>query len=243
MLPKEVVTDALTLHGLYQIFSGAPRKNILHYGPLLLSEIGKANHWGTHRFTAYCMGTIAAEVASFDATAGEGASHHDSRRPFGAYDSQHNKLGNTTPATRAGLAKAYPDYVDPKDGETYRGRGFIQLTGRTNYATYGARLHLDLLNHPELAAVPENSVHIFIRFITDRWHSIGRALSHGDLRGARAAVNGGSNGLPPFIRTYSKVIDMIDPSEAQKLKHWVISKLRQDQSGFMLPSERGFIRC
>jgi putative chitinase len=243
MLPKEFVTNALTLHGLHQILPGAPHKNILHYGPLLLTEIGKANHWGTPRFPAYCLSTIAAEVATFDATAGEGGSHHGSKRPFGRYDSQPNKLGNTTPSTRMVFAKIYSDYVDPKDGENYRGRGFIQLTGRANYLTYGARLHLDLLNHPELAAVPQNSVHIFISYIVDRWQSIGRALSRGDLRTARAAVNGGSNGLPTFIRAYCKVMDMTAPSEAKQLRRWVIERLKQGQAGCMLPNDRGFIRC
>jgi putative chitinase len=36
------------------------------------------------------------------------------------------------------------------DGERYKGRGYIQLTGRENYARAGKALGIDLVNHPEL---------------------------------------------------------------------------------------------
>ena len=37
------------------------------------------------------------------------------------------------------------------DGILSAGRGFVQLTGRTNYGNAGSELGLDLLNHPDLA--------------------------------------------------------------------------------------------
>ena len=40
------------------------------------------------------------------------------------------------------------------DGRKYRGRGFIQLTGRSNYAIASSELNIDLINNPELAAFP-----------------------------------------------------------------------------------------
>ena len=41
------------------------------------------------------------------------------------------------------------------DGEKYKGRGYIQLTGKDNYARAGQALGLPLAKHPELVEKPE----------------------------------------------------------------------------------------
>lgn len=43
----------------------------------------------------------------------------------------------------------------PGDGRLYKGRGPIQLTGRANYEKATLALGVDLVNHPERAALPE----------------------------------------------------------------------------------------
>lgn len=43
------------------------------------------------------------------------------------------------------------------DGYTYRGRGLIQVTGKSNYARVGATLNLDLIAHPELLEQPQHA--------------------------------------------------------------------------------------
>lgn len=86
--------------------------------------------------------------------------------------------------------------VQPGDGCKFHGRGFIQLTGRTNYRDYGSALHLDLENDPDLALDVEAASRIFALYF--KRHSVDRLADHGEWEAIRRAVNGGLNGWPAF---------------------------------------------
>ena len=79
------------------------------------------------------------------------------------------------------------------DGERFRGRGLIQITGRANYASCGTALGLDLLGSPELLELPQNAARSAGWF----WESHGcNALAdNGDARAITKRINGGVNGL------------------------------------------------
>ncbi len=53
-------------------------------------------------------------------------------------------------------------------GRKYRGRGFIQLTGRGNYLKAGQYLGIDLVNNPEMAAFPSIASKIAVWYWTSR---------------------------------------------------------------------------
>lgn len=59
------------------------------------------------------------------------------------------------------------------DGWKYRGRGFIQLTGRSNYRRYGKLLGVDLEGKPDLANDPEVAAMIAVVYLLDRYKSSG----------------------------------------------------------------------
>ncbi len=74
------------------------------------------------------------------------------------------------------------------DGFRYRGSGYKQLTGRTNYRTIGKLVDLDIEANPELAREPEAAARIAFKF----WDATGCSplADRGDVEGVTAKING-----------------------------------------------------
>lgn len=93
--------------------------------------------------------------------------------------------------------------VVPGDGPRYKGRGYIQLTGRSNYRTYGQAIGVNLEASPDLALDPTIAAAVFgLYFATHRYPSgygIPEAARAGDWQSCRILVNGGLNGWSDFI--------------------------------------------
>lgn len=83
--------------------------------------------------------------------------------------------------------------TEPGDGKRYKGRGFIQLTGRDNYRRIGKILALPLEENPEVAAEPLNALYIACEYWKTK--NINAAADLDDLIKATRLVNGGLNGL------------------------------------------------
>jgi predicted chitinase len=85
------------------------------------------------------------------------------------------------------------------DGDKYKGRGFIQLTGKANYAAAGQALGLDLVNQPELAEQPDIASKIAVWYLQNHKKRDGTnvmdAAASGDVTATTKMINGGTNGL------------------------------------------------
>jgi len=91
----------------------------------------------------------------------------------------------------------------PPDGAAFKGRGYVQLTGRTNYAKYGPLVGVDhLIAEPDRANDPDIAAKLLAAFIAAKEAAIGSALAANDFAAARRQVNGGTNGLDRFISAY-----------------------------------------
>jgi putative chitinase len=79
------------------------------------------------------------------------------------------------------------------DGARYKGRGYIQLTGRYNYKRAGQALGLPLEQKPELAEKPEVAAKIAVWFWQQRVQP--RVDNFNDVRAVTKPINPGLNGL------------------------------------------------
>lgn len=78
---------------------------------------------------------------------------------------------------------------DPRTGQRYYGRGWVQLTYDHQYRMAGERLGLPLLTQPDLALQPDNSYRILVT-----------ALTEGIPEVYRQNANGASNGQGPRVK-------------------------------------------
>ena len=131
------------------------------------------------------------------------------------YDRDPEKLANFVYGGRMGN-------VDPGDGYKYRGRGYIQLTGRETYREIGKVAGLDLEGSPELAAKPENAVRIACAFWT--WKKINPSCDVGDFTAVTKRINGGTNGLTDRLEWLSKVQAVVKVAPATSTSTPVVSQ-------------------
>jgi len=91
--------------------------------------------------------------------------------------------------------------VNPGDGYRYRGRGFIQLTGRNNYRAAARDLGLPLEEKPELVENPGIAAKTAVWYWTK--HVSNQISNWDDVRAITRIVNGGSIGLQDRMARYA----------------------------------------
>lgn len=116
-------------------------------------------------------------------------SYFDSR--YGPQTAAGRSLGNTQPG----------------DGARYRGRGALQITGRSNYAAAGKALGVDLVHHPDRADDAEHAFDIAAWFWQS--HHLNDAADTDDLNAVTRTINGGTNGAAERQKYYDKARDVL----------------------------------
>ena len=66
--------------------------------------------------------------------------------------------------------------VTPGDGVRYAGRGFVQITGRSNFLRASRELGVDLIGNPDLAMRPDIAAAVMRRGMQEGWFT-GRSLA------------------------------------------------------------------
>jgi peptidoglycan L-alanyl-D-glutamate endopeptidase CwlK len=182
--------QSVQIEAVAKLFPDAPINNIRSYLPLVLRALGERG-LNDKAMILMALATIRAETASF-APINEFQSKYNTApggKPYALYDFR-TDLGNNASG----------------DGERFKGRGFIQLTGKHNYIQYSAKLGLGdlLLRQPDLANDPVIAARVLAAFLKDKEGIIRKALNTGDLTTARKAVNGGTHGLDAFRLTFQR---------------------------------------
>ena len=120
------------------------------------------------------------------------------------YERQEEKIANLVYANRNGNGT-----VESGDGFKYRGRGFIQLTGKSNYAAFNKFVPEDILDNPDLVATkyPMLSAAFFWR-----QKNLNSRADRGDsasvVTEVTKVVNGGFNGLEDRKQKFNNFISL-----------------------------------
>jgi predicted chitinase len=114
-----------------------------------------------------------------------------------------NEYGGTAYFTKMYEGRKDLGNTQAGDGARYHGRGFIQLTGRANYRSYGQKLGVPLEAQPDLALDAAVAARILATYMRDR--NLGALAGKGDWQGVRRGVNGGLNGWDRFSTLVTKL--------------------------------------
>jgi len=106
-----------------------------------------------------------------------------------------NRMGNGAPETG--------------DGWKYRGRGLIQLTGKTNYAGFTKDMEIDVVEDPDYLTTVPGAVDSAYWFWTKN-PKISAAADKEDIAAMTKIINGGHHGLQNRIELYNRVLSALN---------------------------------
>ncbi len=141
------------------------------------------------------LAQVAHETGNFESMVENGQ-----KKYFRRYEMKHN------PATAKILGN-----VKPGDGERFKGRSFVQLTGRDNYMRAGKALGLPLVEKPQLLENPS------IGFKASLWYWETRVKNKidnfEDVETVTKLINGGTTGLEDRKQKFEKYMSILSATK------------------------------
>ena len=97
-----------------------------------------------------------------------------------------------------------------KDGWKYRGRGYIQLTGKENYRNFSRFIGEDCVANPDLVSLkyPLASAAFFFNS-NNLWSICDRGADEATITEVTRRVNGGTNGLADRIKKFRNFYELL----------------------------------
>src|ERR1700752_1269818 len=185
----------------YRIRFGPLTQPLVEALEFLIGKIEQDSRFGEtevdRRQLAYCLATFKWETAHTMRPIDEIGSEARFNRLYGPQTKVGKMLGNT----KAG------------DGALFHGRGYVQLTGRRNYAKAKKLTGVDLLSDPDAVKEPALAYQIAVQGMIDGWFT-GKKLSQfikdgvTDYENARTIINGHDKAqtIAEIARRFSEVL-------------------------------------
>ena len=127
------------------------------------------------------------------------------------YARKPEKIANVVYANRMGNGDE-----DSGDGWQFKGRGYIQLTGRNNYTSFAESVELDLDECIDYLKTPKGALESALWF----WdtNKLNRYSDKHDVKGMTKRVNGGYNGLEDREHHWEKVLELLGGASAEPVE-------------------------
>jgi putative chitinase len=121
------------------------------------------------------------------------------------YERKPEKIANLVYGSRMGNG---PE--SSGDGYKFRGRGYIQLTGKDNYTAFGKAINEDIAANPDVVATKYPLLSAAWFFNKNGLHKIAdQGATDAVVTSVTKRVNGGTIGLPDRIKHFKEYYDLL----------------------------------
>ena len=121
------------------------------------------------------------------------------------YEKQPEKIANKVYSNRMGNGDE-----NSGDGFKFRGRGYIQLTGKDNYKNFSKFIGEDTISNPDLVATKYPLASAAFFFDSNKlWSICDKGADDATVTAVTKRVNGGTIGLPDRIKHFKEYYNLL----------------------------------